>query len=346
MDLYSPAELIALVDFTEPQPYYWLERAFNENVFAKGEEIVFDDIIEDVRIAPFVVPVNNGKPIVHQGYNSRTFKPAYIKLADPIRPEQLSKRPPGAPINAPVDRVAQLRAARVNRLGQHRASILKRLEWMAWQYMLYGKYTVSGEGYPTVLVDFGRDVNNTVTLAGLDLWSAPSSATPLTDFEDWSNQILKTAGVAGRLVTMSVEAYQAAKATTQWKEEYTNFKSNGGSIPDTSPKLASRVQYIGKYGQFDIEIVNTTYKDEAGTEQRYMPAGKVIMSAPGPDALGGMKAFGRIQHMKAVELGDPMVDVFAYEFPSVDGSAINMGAESAPLLVGKRVNAALTATVI
>lgn len=346
MDLYTPAELMALVDFTEPQPYYWLERVFGDQRFSKADEIVFDDILENVRIAPFVAPVNDGKPVIHSGYNSRTFKPAYTKLDDAIRVENLNKRPPGAPINAPLDRAAQLQAARIKYLGQHRSAIRKLEEWMASQYALAGKYTVSGEGYPTVLVDFGRDPNNTVVLSGADLWTATTTATPLDDFEDWSNQILKTAGVAGRLVTMSIEAYQAAKKTDQWKEEYKNFKSNGGEIPNTSPKLAARVSYIGKYGQFDIEVVNTTYKDASGTEQRYMPAGKVVMSAPGMDAAGGMRAYGRIQHMDAVMAGDPMVDIYQMEYMPPKRDAVHLASESGPLVLAKRVNAFLCATVV
>jgi hypothetical protein len=345
-DLYSTAELMALVDFTEAQPFYMLERAFIDSAFSKADEIVFDDIFDDVVIAPFSAPVVNGKPVVHEGSKTRSFRPAYIKLSDPITIAQISRRTPGQPINVPANRPAQLQAARVKRLGQHRRSVLTRLEWMAWQYALYGSYTVSGESYPTKFLGFQRAAGNTVTLSGPALWSAPTTAKPVTDWGNWSQQMLTSCGLTGALLTMSPEAWSAGSQTDQFKEEYKNFKSNGGPVPNTSPALAKRVAYKGQYGEFEIEVVNTDYLDENKVRQRYLPANKVILSAMGADALGGVRAFGKIEHMAAVEAGDPMVDIFHYEWKTPDGSAHHMSAESAPLIAAKRPNAFLAATVL
>lgn len=345
-DLYSSAELGALVDFTQARPFYMLERLFNDQTFfLEKDELIFEDIFDDVLIAPFVSPVANGKPVVHDGSKSRGFKPGYIKLSDPLNLQQVSRRMPGQPINAAVDRLANLDAARIKRLGQHRRSILTRLELMCWQYALDGAYDVKGDDYPTVNVNFGRDAANTVTLAGAALWNAPTTATPLTDWAAWSKITLDKGSVASSRLIMSPEAFAFASKTDEFLKEYTNFKSNGGPIPNISPALAAVIDYKGRYGSFEIEVVNTKYRDEANVEQRYLPANKVLCVAPGPDALCGVKVYGLIQHLQAVKQGVTSTDAFHHEWETPNGSAIHIDTDSAPLIAAKRVNAIVAATV-
>lgn len=345
-DLYGSAELAALVPFVKPRPFYALERWFTGSFATEKDEIIFDDVFDDVRIAPFVIPTADGKPVVHQGARTRSFKPAYIKLRDPITIAQVSDRQPGEEINSAGNRLSRLDQARVKRMGQHRRSVLTRLEWMSWQYARNGLYTVSGESYPTKVLDFGRDPGNTVTLAGAALWSALTTAKPLTDWQNWSKQILEKGFVGARLLTMSPEAWNACSETTQFRDEYKNFRSNGGPVPNTSPALAEYIQYKGEYGSFIIEVVNTSYLDESGVEQRYLPANEVIMSAPGQDALGGMKLFGKIEHMRAVKEGVGATDMYQYEWTDDEGSAHNIGLHSAPLIAAARPNAFLKAQVL
>ena len=345
-DLYSGAELGALILFIQPRPFYMLERVFNDDTFnLETDELIFVDVFDDVLIAPFVSPVSNGKPVVHLGSKSRGFKPGYVKLSDPITLQQISRRRPGQAINTPVDRMANLDDARIKRLGQHRRSILTRMELMCWQYALDGAYDVKGDDYPTKNVNFGRDAGNTVVLSGAALWSAPTTAKPLTNWAAWSRITLDKAGVAANRLIMSPEAFDYASKTDEFKEEYKNFKSNGGPIPNISPALAAVIDYKGRYGSFEIEVVNTKYLDESGVEQRYLPANKVLCVAAGPDALCGVKIYGLIQHLAAVEQGVTSVDAFHHEWAVPNGSAINIDTDSAPLIAAKRVNAIVAATI-
>ncbi|MDE9463769.1 major capsid protein, partial [Xenorhabdus bovienii] len=48
--------------------------------------------------------------------------------------------------------------------------INRRLEWMAASALTSGTITVSGEGYETKVVNFGRSADLTVTLSGSDKW--------------------------------------------------------------------------------------------------------------------------------------------------------------------------------
>ena len=137
-DTYGYEELMALVDNTKPQPFFMLEQLVTNSFVSRADKISFDEVFEDVRIAPFVSPVSDGDSVVHGGYAVRDFSPAYIKLDDPITLSQISNRVPGQALNTAIDRLSNLEQAIVTRLAQHRRSILTRLEWMAWQYARTG----------------------------------------------------------------------------------------------------------------------------------------------------------------------------------------------------------------
>jgi hypothetical protein len=345
MDLYSSTELMGLVDYTEPMPYYMLEMHFAEQRFTKAEEIAMDEIFDDVRIAPFVAPVNEGQTVVHEGYNTTMLKPAYTKLTDPIRIQNITKRMPGQPLNQPVDRLAQLRAARVRRLEQHRRSIRTLEEWMAWQYALNGSYTVSSDKYPTRFIDFQRNAALTVPLSGGDQWTVANTATAgiLDDIEEWSGLLLTHAQAPGVKLIVPPERWAAMRENKQFKDAFGLFKQTGGDLPNISPTLAARIQNKGFHGNFEIHVVNTTYTDAAGVKQRYLPANKVLMVASAE--VGGVRAYGKIENLKHVEEGDGMIDIYHNEWRTPNGAAINLDSESSPLVFGRKANAFLCATV-
>lgn len=345
MDLYSSTELMALVNYTEPMPLYMSEMHFAEQRFTKAEEIAIDEVAGKVLIAPFVSPVSEGGVVTRSGYSSRFLKPAYTKLSEPVRIQNIVKRMPGQPLNQPVDRLSQLRAGRVQKIQDHRQSIRTLEEWMAWQFALNGSYTISSDKYPTVNINFGRDAANTVTLAPGDQWIAANaaSAKPLSDFETWSNILLTKAQAPGVKIIVPPEIWGNLLRIDQFKGAYSLQKPTGGPLPNISPMLAARIQNKGFHGDYEIHVVNTTYFDKDGVEQRYLPANKVLMVATG--VVGGIRAYGKIENLKHVEEGDSMIDIYHNEWRTPNGSALYIDSESAPLVFGTKANAWLSATV-
>lgn len=344
-DTLSSEELMGLVDYTKTLPFFMLEQYFTRTFVSHADKVSFDEVFEDVLIAPFVSPVADGDSVVHGGYKERDFQPAYIKLDDPITIAQVSAREPGQPLNTPPNRLSQLQMAIVKRLAQHRKSILTRLEWMAWQYALTGGYTVSGPKYPTKVLDFGRAAGNTVVLAGADQWTNPATATPLDDAEEWSKQMLGAErGLAGTHWFMRTEQWNNLRKCAQFLEEYARYKSNGGPIPNISPTTAGWVINRGSYGAFNIWTVDTWYKDENGAQQYFLPTNKVIMAAA-PGVNDCVKMFGKIESLKAVREGDPMIDIWHNHYVTEDGDSENIKTHSAPLVAATHVDGFLSATV-
>ena len=61
-----------------------------------------------------------------------------------------------------------------------------------------GTVTIAGDGFPTVVVDFGRDSSLTVAKTGAAQWTLANvlngTASPSSDIEAWQRQILKKSG--------------------------------------------------------------------------------------------------------------------------------------------------------
>jgi hypothetical protein len=75
----------------------------------------------------------------------------------------------------------------------------RRLEWMGASALSTGTVTIKGEGFPTTVVDFGRDPALTVALSGSDKWptSLAAGATntqPSDDIEIWQTLVLQKSG--------------------------------------------------------------------------------------------------------------------------------------------------------
>ena len=98
LDFYTSRQLYRIMydDRLDAPTSYWLDNFFPESFFSTAEEILFDKIPSSRRIAPFMLPNEQGKPIYRrQGEKLQTFRPAYTKPKDAVRPSEMLKRQPG-----------------------------------------------------------------------------------------------------------------------------------------------------------------------------------------------------------------------------------------------------------
>ncbi|MFQ5460604.1 MAG: major capsid protein, partial [Anaerolineae bacterium] len=107
MDLFSTNTLTAVVDSLIRPPSFFLDRYFPTIETSETEEIHFDVTDAEERLAPFVSPLVEGKTVESQGFNTKTFKPAYIKDKVAFDPFSPLKRRAGEAIDAEL--IATLR---------------------------------------------------------------------------------------------------------------------------------------------------------------------------------------------------------------------------------------------
>ena len=342
--LYDTNALIQVVPNLKRPQKFLLDKFFPNIVMSDTEYVSIDIDVGTRRMAPFVSPMVEGKLVEQRRYQTNVFKPAYIK----------DKRAPD--VRKPVRRMigehiggalsgAEREAANIEfEMTDQIDMIDRRLEWMAAQALLGGTVTISGDGFPTSLVDFGRDAALTVALTGGALWSAANilagTATPAANIEQWGHVMLKKSGGVASDIVFTTTAWNnfildpIVKAT-MW------YPGNGGNSNtiNVGPGIQKGALYKGRWGQYDLWVYNDWYVDATNTEQPMIPDGGLILS--GPDLLG-TRAFGQIM--------DPAFNYASLPYaPKTwlenDPAQRMILMQSSPIVIPSRVNASFAATV-
>jgi len=345
-NIFNTTALVGIVPNLMTSQNWLLDKFFPNIVTSDTEEVAIDVDIGQRRMAPFVSPLVAGKQVEQRRMQTNVFKPAYIKdkrvpdLRKPIR-RQIGERIGG-----------ELTAAQREQLNMmfemaDQVDILnRRLEWMGASALTTGTVTISGEGYETTVVDFGRDSELTVALSGSDLWSTGSTTTgkytkPSAHLNEWVKTVLKKSGGAVQDVVFTSSAWDAFVMDTSL-EGAIIFPAMGpyGNVINPGTQVQRGAVYKGRWGQLDLWLYNDWFIDEKGVEQPMLPDGTVLLS--GPDLMG-TRAFGAIMD-PAFNYG-PM----AYApktWLQEDPAQRFLMMQSAPIVIPSRVNAALCATVV
>jgi hypothetical protein len=339
-DTVSTNTLIAVVaGLKTPNPAL-LGRYFPRVETSDTEEIHFDVLSTKRRIAPFVSPLVEGKVVAGHGFTTNTFKPAYIKdkrVFDPSRP---LKRSAGEQIGGSLTPEQRRQAYIASELQDQIDMITRRLEVMASEVIRTGKVTVVGDGYPQVVVDFGRTAALTPTaLASTARWGQ-SAETPLENLQTWSDLVLKESGTAPVDVIMGVDAWTEFRQNADVKARLDTRRVTGNGM-DFGAQLVEGLSFRGTIDGYNIWTYGGWYVDPAdGVEKAIFPADQVAMTS---ELLEGVRAFGAIRDGKAGYRALPYFPkIWEQEDPAVEFLMM----QSAPLLVPLRTNASLGIDVL
>jgi len=339
MDMYSTDVLNAVLASLLGDSQFLIDRYFGTVQTETSEEIHFDVLDGKRRIAPFVSPLVEGQIVAALGYKTFTYKPAYIKDKRVFDMNKPLKRSPGERIGGSLNPANRLRALMAVDMQDQLTMLNRRLEVMAGEILTTGKVTISGDKYPTVVVDFGRAAGN--TLVASPLWSDPNSK-PLADLGAWSQASLQSQGIMLSDVLMTTDVWAAFRANTS----VNNWMTQSRAIT-TPPSLSSNQMiqeggvYMGTIDVFNIYVYAGWYVDPAdGVEKPIIPNGTVIITSP---QLQGVRAYGAIRDEEA---GLQALPYFVKSWIEPDPSVRFIMLQSAPLLVPYRPNCSLKARVL
>jgi len=346
--VYDTNTLIAVVPNLKRAQSFLLDKFFPNIVTSDSEFVSIDVDVGMRRMAPFVSPLVEGKLVEQRRIQTNTFKPAYLKdkrapdLRKPVR-RMIGERIGGDMTGAERE-MANLEFEMADQVDV----LTRRLEWMAASALGTATVTIAGDGFPTVVVDFGRDPSLTVALSGNGVWGYTAGFNPdgrdpipVQTIEAAQRLVLKQSGAAVTDIVFT---------TTPWIK-FLNAEGVQGAI--YYPKLGdfpnsvnpgATIQrgaaYKGKWGQYDLWLYNDWYVDPVtNIETPMIPDGTVIMS--GQDMMG-TRAFGQIL--------DPAFNYEALPFaPKTwvenDPPQRLLMMQSSPIVIPSRVNACLAATV-
>lgn len=304
-----------------------------------SEEIHFDVEADVMGLAPFVSPVVEGKVMSDLGFNTKTFKPAYVKPKHTWDGNRALKRYKGEQIGGNLSPADRQRLILADLLGAQRKMILNRQEWMAASVLTTGKVTISGDLYKTVELDFGRDAALTIAKAGGSKWG-DSGIEPLDDLQDWADLVAQKSGSHPVDVVMEIGAWKKFRANTTVKERL-NVQRRLGQEPTMSQRAIQRtgLTQVGTVDNFNIWLYEGFYKDTSGTIQRYLASGTVLLVGD----MMGVQAYGAIKDEAA---GYQALPYFTKSWIEEDPPVRFVMTQSAPLLVPFRPNASFCATVL
>lgn len=337
IEIHDTVELMGVLRNFPQENNFWLDRYFTRSYFSNSEWIEFDEIETNRRLAPFVVPNVQGQPMRLDGYETTRIKPAYLKPKHALDTSHVLRRRPGEQWGGSMSPGERDNAIVLDVLATQSDSIRRRWNWMACEVVKNGAVTISGENYPTRLVDFERAAAQTVTLTGTTTWDG-ADGDPMANITLW-NQMVYESGAAGRDVVMGRAAAAAFFANERVQKMFETRRGSSAQL-ETYNTIGSPVVYHGSLpGGLNFFTYGDTYDDNMGAKQEYLDPDDVLLIGD----IGGVRAYGAIMDRKA---GFAPVAMFPKMWEAEDPSALFLMTQSAPIMVPTNVNSSLRATVL
>lgn len=341
MDIYSTQVLAKVVERLHTPPSFLLDTFFPNVQTSDKEEIFFDVTDSKPRISPFVSPLLPGKVVDSGGYQTKSFKPAYVKDKRRFDANIPYKRMAGEIIGGSLSPTQRYERALATHLKDQLDNLTRREEVMAAEILRTGKVIVSGDGYPAQTVDFGRDAELTKALSGSATWDS-SGVNPVDDLEDWAITLQDKSGVVAKSVVMDPQAWKIFRSNTT-VQKYLDIRRGTNNTINIDPQIISeneKARYAGSIGDFAIWIYNDTYVDDKGATCKLLPEKTVILGSC--EGLEGTRCYGAIHDEKANWTAQRY---FTKSWIEEDPSVRWLLLQSAPLVVPYRPNASMCVTV-
>lgn len=361
IEIWTLGELydVLVDDRLDDFPSYFLDNFFKEEYLSGDKEIHFSELpAMDRKMAPFVLPTEQGKPIFGaRGESKRSFTPPYIKPKDAVRAEDARNRRPseifrngGQPLT-----VEERFENRIVEIVEYHKRAIK----MQWSYMAARAYIDAslvikyqrdqGAPFPEVTIDFGRDANLNVTLSG-SFWSDPAYNI-IGDLSTWSDRMYNALR-GGRPVRLTLgSAVVPYFLNNNGIKALLDTNYRGGE--DTSIKrgivnIDRPLSYVGTIGGIGQSLEIWTYKDQVensdGNMVDLLDPKTVLLEAPG---YRGIRAFGAIYDVEAMQSGQSLsTDIFPKMFVTKDPGELYVMHQSAPLMIPATPNRVLKAVVL
>lgn len=354
LDIYSPIDLYRVMydERVNVDTSFFLDNFYPGSFFSDQEEIMFSKISDTRKIAPFMLPNESGKPIYRrQGERIQSFKPAYTKPKDALRPGEMLSRQPGELLRTGTATPESRYNAEVVRIAQYQRNAITRLwEWMGARGVLDGKITIvysreAGAQFPSVTIDFGRDAGQTITLGAGARWG-DSGVSIFGLIQTWMDTMSAAAfGGAPNRLTVGAAAYAVMRQDPEIIKLMDVNTRGAADVNMNRGLIRKDVQqpatYVGTLGAgLEVWLYTGTFEANDGSLVPIMDPRDILLTAPGVE---GVKAFGAIVDVDAQLQA---LDIFPKMWKQDDPSATFIMSQSAPLPIPVNPNRTLRARVV
>lgn len=354
LELWESNDLYRIItdERMDPIPSFFLDRFFTTPYYSEDQEIIFSKLpAVDRKMAPFVLPTSQGKPVFGvRGETVQRFRPSYIKLKDAVRPADMTTRRPSEVLGRKMSRQDRFDVRTGEIARYHRRVIQMRKAHMAAKMITDAKYTFNyesdaGASYPEVTIDFGRASNQTVVLSGA-FWNDPNYSI-LGDVQTWMDRV-RDAYRGGTVKTMLIgsSVVPTFRNNVELLKEMDNTRrGNDVNIRTGLIRTNERgLSFIGSLGaELDVWAYRDTVEQADGSPVELLGPKDVLMLA---DGIEGIDAHGAIYDAQAMQNGQIAEEIFVKQWITEDPSEIYQMTQTSPLLIPLDPNKTLKATVL
>lgn len=351
-NFYDTHTLLLAVQGLTPAPSFLRDRYFPTN--DATDLFATTDVLAEYRdgtnrLAPFVAPRKGGVTVNREGYTMRRFTPPNIAPRRMLSIDDLSRRGFGEALYTnmtPEQRQQVYILADAEELG---AYITRREEAMAAETLLTNgcvmKHIADDLTKADVMeVKFYDDDDNPASYTVTTEWDE-AGAKILDDIAVMAAMLAKRGLPATDLIVPpNVAAVMINDESIQKLLDIAGY--NLGSVePIELTAGASRIAVLNVYGRMiNVICYEQTYTDDDGDEAKYIPDGKIILTAPAC----GRTVYGAISQ---VEQSDGLFHTYTgRRVPKYISDAYSntrsLTITSAPLLIPNNLSPFVSATVI
>lgn len=338
---YDTTALLGVMAEEDAPSFYWLSM-FTNQINSDEESIDFEKIPHaGRRLAPFVTPLAQGKPIYSRKSVISRVKPAYLKPKDAVTPDRVMKRKPGEMLSrTPMSPEQRRQAILADIAVQHNEAIDRTFEWLAAQAIIHAKVTIGDDLMPEREVDFRRNANQTITLGAGTYWDA-GTATIVENVESWRT-LARRAEFGGRTnrLTVGTDAWDVMRKSDEVKALLDLNTRGTDATLRTGLAANSEIEYVGNLGPDLAVYVYSDYYEVDGVVTPFLDPKDVVLTGPGID---GYRCFGAIQDPHAQYQS---FEKFPRHFMQDDPAGEWVLTQSAPLMVPVNPNATVKARVL
>ncbi len=246
MGLFTTRQLLGYTEQKVKFRALFLELFFRRTVNFHTEEVMLDKITGKTPVAAYVSPVVEGKVLRHRGGETRVLRPGYVKPKHEFNYQQAVERLPGedpAQLNDPAYR--RLRIITDN-LKQEEHAIVQVEEMQAVNAVLYGKYTMEGDQFEKIEVDFGRSTKNNITQGSGKEWSKQDRDTfdPTHDLDLYCDQASGLVNIA----IMDGTVWRLLNGFKLFREKLDTRRGSNSQLETAVKDLGAVVSFKGYYG--------------------------------------------------------------------------------------------------
>lgn len=349
---YDPATLFEVIYDPANAPElagFWL-KLFPRQITSQSERIYFDEIDNnEYRLAPFVAPNVQGRPLTAKGFSTKSFKPAYVKPKHVVDPSRAIPRRAGEIPFQAMSLSERYDLIIADNMRRERAMIENRWDWMACQAVVNGSVVVAGEDYPSVTVDFGRNTGLTQTLSGAAKWDQ-STATVIADIQAARLLSFSLSRAPVNTLIFGLDAWAAFLQSNHTDvQDLLNTLRRGNESMFNASNITTGAPYdyqgtligTGGIGRLDMWTYSNFYEGiDDGVGVPYFDEGTVVGVG---QAMQGVQCFGAIMDRKA---NLAPVSMFPTMWDENDPSVTYTMTQSAPLMVPTRPNNSFSLKVV